>query len=1458
MASIESKWDLRCDSSPRSIAVGVAPSVRASSAQSQSTGSTSITGQPSSYSNASRQATNHALQSRLSSSSAISPSTNPFDAVFDGTTKMSSMTSARGPKNTNPFLYTASSSSSSRAQDQKRLESTTLSSGYALIIGTERGTIHYRTFPNVESQDHHRDVSFTSSDSVVQPKGLDGTSSDRVHPLHRPLDSNISVNKDVQNHSPIVACVCASFSGDCGVRSGNFSDSNGSPETFSATDSSSIYLLLQHDKHRISNSKTKIESNKSREMPSADDDGAYAANLISIHKITNSVATVYPSHQLPRMSCATYHPSCGYVYAAGTSICSLPHGAVRAIASACKENITSNPSDEVIGSTSTSARLEPATNGNRLSVYYNATRILPSAARSGIDSISPACDGRVMIVAVGNAFYAVSSSPAPHGTWENEKVPSTDQHTLESGSGSAVRQGLDYRSGFDEDDVPLEDGADVNKGADIERVLKFRLSSQVHPAIVVDVPMGLDTRHESQQLSALEIAEIPMGDEAFTSLLFLASGRECAVVEILYNPRLYSNSGHKRPDNIDEPENRMLLPSPSISCGSIIVGAPRRGIVTIASPILAAVGIQSTSRRTGPLLALLTSDGLVHTRSPSCIAIPLSTIEVGTRPNDFFSLRSLPNKEIVAISHGGEGRLISFREETVQDIADRMMKLSIDAFGSEKKSFPRSKLAEAIEAKFSATSYVGPEPTNSAKTILRQYLEMILGLDIHGDFAGGDATSWFFEDNKEDGQHANANYKAVRLVSRSPYASTYIAATAVLCLLCTHLIPYNPSLANRAAKSCASKLGVVSSLNSSDISTASIQLCKNIVQELLAFAESMHDSDGNITPKRSTGSAKMEIIEAANWLLRSCGEHEHAIKIYRNIMSNADVSNASSETVVPESSTATTPGRRSDWSQLKCESFMATHLGDLWSHGDDSCRELVLTSSATRQVLESNPMLGIGIFTASHPSNGEEWTAKSSEQVHSDFPQFSMKVVEVLKSIRPFIPHDKLHNITQRDKSLHGRHEKNAVLPLESGKALAATYLESLIGISSQRPPTKYTAKPSNESNGTKMQNELALLLLEGVLSERSDDQADGDSHLGMIYRSKLRRLLGWYNASVTPEILMTALPSSFLRERALLLGQLGRHEDALRIFYCQLGSLDLALEYCDARFEKQQVHHRSEFHKRFINGDRNSPLDMNCPYLPLVAVALATDDSECGISAAVRVLSLRRENIDRTAALQLLPKHIPISVLSKCFLIPALIDSASEARRMTVVSSLLKAKYVRLKHSLTNSQIKSQSSIHTVPGLKSLNLGDPIYSSKAFKARPSSSAISYFPDIYITKYFYPRYVVIQTTVTNSGGSLDMQTLGDVQLIVAESSDDALIPTMNIAIKNLPPKITGSAWCVLAASSQRLEGIATLTCELRYKLLDVDNATGTSLNFSSDFEMTNRSFVEEIQDIEIRRAEFEG
>mmetsp|Transcript_26227 Transcript_26227/g.38770 ORF Transcript_26227/g.38770 Transcript_26227/m.38770 type:complete len:1068 (-) Transcript_26227:20-3223(-) len=840
------------------------------------------------------------------------------------------------------------------------------------------------------------------------------------------------------------------------------------------------------------------------------------------------------------------------------------------------------------------------------------------------------------------------------------------------------------------------------------KILSFHNSSLVHPILIRD-----------------------FGDRStdWSGLLF-CSGRDCAVMD-LWKP----------------PEEGTVT-------------AIQRHSIQTQSPILNIASLW-------PWLVLLTSDGLISMRSPSCLAIPLRTMEVGARPNDFFLLEKIPpdHTMLASLSYGGECTLIKCSPDNKQDLADRLMRLSIDAFGT--NGFPRSEVAETLSASFTATSYVGPEANASARSLLKQYLEAILGL---ADFVSGSTSSW------PGGE-----------------GTSTICATALLCLVCTHDTP-DAALANRATKESCGSVTFAESLE------PSVRVCEQVAERMLREATQSIDLLKASKAIASTNKANLplEFTEAAIWLMRACGRHERAFEILEQKL------------------------RIEGWSKIKYESYAATHLSDLWTHPDG--RDLVLELDATKQLLESNPGLGLSVFTASHPRNSQQW----QKMIGPENPLNSQpsEVIKLLKSIKPLV--------RENESPTTG---ENAPLSLDTGRALAIAFLESAIGINTGRPTQEDfvdSLLPDEAMNNLteSLHDELSYLLLEGIIGERGDNDGGEDSSRGKIYRSKLRQFLRWPMAKVNAERLLASLPSSFLEEQALLLGRLGRHHDALRILYVECKSLDLALAYCDSRHQHQKV-------------------DEGCAYLPLIRVALDSDPDPTQ-SSAIQVLAMRSSSIDRAAALRLLPKSIPVSAVARPFLIPALVDSESEIRRLTLAAALLRAKYLSLKQKLTNAQIKAQSTLQGTPQLRAMNLGEPLHLTKAIKIRPSHSASSTFPEVTIVKYFFPRHLIIQANITNSATSIEGRALGDITFVVADSSEEAIQPSMNVALKALPFQATGCSWCVLSANPKRMDSIAILSCELRYVVSSVE--FGSAMTFGG--AVSGRTYVEELQDIEVHAAHF--
>lgn len=780
------------------------------------------------------------------------------------------------------------------------------------------------------------------------------------------------------------------------------------------------------------------------------------------------------------------------------------------------------------------------------------------------------------------------------------------------------------------------------------------------------------------------------------------------------------------------------------------------------------------------------------------------------------------------------------------------MRLSIDAFGA--NGFPRQELAEAIGASFTASAYQGTEHSDRARILLKQYLESMLGVT---DLDSGASSTWPIDldsgtspDTFNRTQQWRGDTQDILTASGSP--GVLMASSAVLCLACSQVSPPNSALANRVAKLCSEKMGVVF-YQSPDLPHAAGQICELVAEKVLREITSNMSllSTGSSSPSLSRVSYTTllaDFIEASIWLLRSAGRHERAIEVARDrLLLNC-----------PQDATT---GGRGSWSQIKYESYIATHLSEIWSSGEGEGYNLVLRSPATLRLLESNPRLGLSVFTATHPQNDQQWRDMKAESDPLANSNVIHEVLKLLKSTNPAIPYNK-ERIAQ----------ENSVLPLESGRAMAVSFLESAIGISTNRPAFGFEVSSNKEQVTTSIasfHNELSFLLLEGVISERSDDNsAHEDTALGSIYREKLRSLLKWPGAKLSAETLMQTLPPSFLQERALVLGRTGKHDEALQILFKELGSLDLALQYCDERYSLQKRREEALCVQRVTMSDprgRSTNIEDNA-YLPLVRIALQADGTDKGVAAAIKVLALRRGAIDRASALRLLPSGVPVSAIARPFLIPALVDGESQVRRLTVLSSLFRARYLRLKEELTDVQLKAQADLHIVPQFQNLPLGEPLSSSEPVRARTSATASMTMSDVMIVKHYFQNHLVIQAKVTNTtgtprqgdpanGGSKASRTLSNITFVVAESSEEAIQPLMQVPIQLLPAQMTGCSWCVLEVAPARIDGsTAQLTCELRYMVLSAESqnigfAGGPGANMG-------RSFVEELQDVEVKTSLF--
>lgn len=147
---------------------------------------------------------------------------------------------------------------------------------------------------------------------------------------------------------------------------------------------------------------------------------------------------------------------------------------------------------------------------------------------------------------------------------------------------------------------------------------------------------------------------------------------------------------------------------------------------------------------------------------------------------------------------------------------------------------------------------------------------------------------------------------------------------------------------------------------------------------------------------------------------------------------------------------------------------------------------------------------------------------------------------------------------------------------------------------------------------------------------------------------------------------LLTHFPESFYHERALLLGRVGRHEEALAIYIHILHNTKLAEEYC---------------HRNYNEG-REGSKDV---YVSLLRMYLAPpeisgkENMKPNIAKALDVLQEHHLKISTAKALELLPPSIQVREVY-AFLLNVLEDKERKRKNSQVLKSLLFAEHLQVQ----------------------------------------------------------------------------------------------------------------------------------------------------------------------------------
>ncbi|XP_061598896.1 vam6/Vps39-like protein [Cololabis saira] len=236
--------------------------------------------------------------------------------------------------------------------------------------------------------------------------------------------------------------------------------------------------------------------------------------------------------------------------------------------------------------------------------------------------------------------------------------------------------------------------------------------------------------------------------------------------------------------------------------------------------------------------------------------------------------------------------------------------------------------------------------------------------------------------------------------------------------------------------------------------------------------------------------------------------------------------------------------------------------------------------------------------------------------------------------------------------------------------------------------------------------------LPEGVVAV-SAGQENGE--LGE-FRNKLLSFLD-ISTSYEPSRLISDFPfDGLLEERALLLGRMGKHEQALFIYVHVLKDTRMAEEYC----------HRSY----------NSSLEGNKDvYLSLLRMYLSPPDAHClgpikmelcepqaNLQAALQVLELHHSKLNTTKAINLLPANTQIQEI-RVFLESVLEEKAQRKRGNQVLKSLLQAEFLRVQEErIFHQQIKC-----VITEEKTCRVCKKKIGNSAFARYPNGVVVHYF-----------------------------------------------------------------------------------------------------------------------------------
>uniref|UniRef100_A0A8C7CW12 VPS39 subunit of HOPS complex n=1 Tax=Oncorhynchus kisutch TaxID=8019 RepID=A0A8C7CW12_ONCKI len=283
----------------------------------------------------------------------------------------------------------------------------------------------------------------------------------------------------------------------------------------------------------------------------------------------------------------------------------------------------------------------------------------------------------------------------------------------------------------------------------------------------------------------------------------------------------------------------------------------------------------------------------------------------------------------------------------------------------------------------------------------------------------------------------------------------------------------------------------------------------------------------------------------------------------------------------------------------------------------------------------------------------------------------------------------------------------------EGFKELAIPYLEHIVHVWEETEP---------EFHNVLIQ--LYLERVQGLMKQYLNSLPEGvpavaagkeEGDLGE-FRSKLVCFLE-VSTCYEPGRLISDFPfDGLLEERALLLGRMGKHEQALFIYVHVLKDTHMAKEYCHRHYDKDTDRNKDVYLsllRMYL-----SPPDVHC----LGPIKMELSEPQANLKAALHVLELHHSKLNTAKAINLLPANTQIREI-RVFLESVLEEKAQRKRFDQVLKSLLQAEFLRVQEErIFHQQVKC-----TISEEKTCRVCKKKIGNSAFARYPNGVVVHYF-----------------------------------------------------------------------------------------------------------------------------------